>query len=457
MKSQIYSSFNAVVHHRINARVAAFALAGGLVLGGCSDRDDKVTPPVSSAASTPVPVPEKQGYPFRADPVVVPPPQKIVANSPAQQKIIDQAPVSRRGLTQGETKLLRSIFGNALDLANIEILFYNQTLSDTGTDVMEGDTRHIYVFGKKYASEDYSESKDGLLFSALVYEATRLWQNQTGRTWRDSDSREYAYTLDSQRRFGDYGLRQQAAIMEDYAARILHRSHVSHWMDEEYGKENCDADDYLIQLVEAQFPDAARAREALSETRPLTENEEALVKAFFGDQINTSIVRNVFSPRFCSDQAASVSDQSHIFYHGSEARSGDFAKDRNVYSFSIFMHEMTHIWQNQNNERYTNFRFVPKPDPYVFSLDITRWSFSDYGDEQQAAIIEDYVAYFLHPYHDTFQTRVTKSNIRQLRTLVENQFPGARKLREYYELHHKLPRPDRGAAGSMPQPAPGPS
>lgn len=62
----------------------------------------------------------------------------------------------------------------------------------------------------------------------------------------------------------------------------------------------------------------------------------------------------------------------------------------------FFVHEMTHVWQWQNRDvtRYHPFRAFAEhrsiKDPYLFDSD-GRDRFLDYGYEQQASLVEEYV------------------------------------------------------------------
>lgn len=61
----------------------------------------------------------------------------------------------------------------------------------------------------------------------------------------------------------------------------------------------------------------------------------------------------------------------------------------------LFAHEMTHVWQWQNRDitGYHPLRAVREqadPDPYLFDLEPPR-DFLEYGFEQQAALVEEFV------------------------------------------------------------------
>lgn len=74
----------------------------------------------------------------------------------------------------------------------------------------------------------------------------------------------------------------------------------------------------------------------------------------------------------------------------------NYPKDFDLYAAMVFAHELTHIWQWQNRARtgYTPLRagneHVVSEDPYLFDI-ATSTRFLDYGFEQQAGIVEEYV------------------------------------------------------------------
>ena len=80
---------------------------------------------------------------------------------------------------------------------------------------------------------------------------------------------------------------------------------------------------------------------------------------------------------------------------------------------------------------------------YSYIIDLDKWSFQDYGTEQQASIIEHYAAHFLsqdrkrhfiNTYGDateSYQQSVLgiEHSYADLITLVENQFPNTKEAR----------------------------
>jgi len=74
----------------------------------------------------------------------------------------------------------------------------------------------------------------------------------------------------------------------------------------------------------------------------------------------------------------------------------DYPEAMSLVHAMLFAHEITHVWQWQNRSGtgYTPFRSFSEhtrsPDPYLFDIS-TSADFLDYGYEQQASIVEEYV------------------------------------------------------------------
>lgn len=124
----------------------------------------------------------------------------------------------------------------------------------------------------------------------------------------------------------------------------------------------------------------------------LKANEIELCQTIFGDEIDYSKVR-IVPHRFSMFQGREV-----IVTLGNEIYYDPEEKD-NPEPISCFIHEMTHIWQNQNNIPHTGVRgalalwWHSKPHRYHSSYAYTpieNACFTDYNMEQQADIIEDY-------------------------------------------------------------------
>lgn len=74
----------------------------------------------------------------------------------------------------------------------------------------------------------------------------------------------------------------------------------------------------------------------------------------------------------------------------------DYPQEMSLVHAMFFAHEIVHVWQWQNRQQtgFTPFRAVAEhqrsDDPYLFEV-TTQADFLDYGYEQQASIVEEYV------------------------------------------------------------------
>lgn len=130
-------------------------------------------------------------------------------------------------------------------------------------------------------------------------------------------------------------------------------------------------------------------------TRPLTDEEIKLAKTIFGNSIDYTVIKVLDQPT-SSLQPANVSMVvgNNIYMHNNYR--DDFAKS-SPFGRCLFIHEMTHIWQGQNKifnqvlevmalQLRHKFNYA---DTYYFTLDGSK-DLTDYGLEQQAAIVEEY-------------------------------------------------------------------
>ncbi len=357
-----------------------------------------------------------------------------------------EAPKYSRALTAGEREIAQKLFGDALDVSQVRIDVFEKVNDSVPTFVEAESKNTIRVNGERFASNDYSREDNAFLFGALAHEMTRLWQNQNAQTWRHANNSEYAYALHSQLAFADYGPMQQAAIMEDYARRFFHKAYQSNWMARTYGENNCSADDFLMRVVENQFPAARQTRQMLDAgyIRPPTANEAAVAYGIFGDEISMTGVRVHNVPRSCGpSRIASVDSPRDMFFWSASYHSADFARDTKSDNLGNFLHEAVHIWQKQNGYRSTNWQQKDSDKMYHYLLNLRKWTFDHYGTEQQAAIIDDYARAFLHVDKSTkwlpaqYQDNAESRDI--LRRLVEARFPRAADTRLYFEKHGVLP------------------
>lgn len=166
----------------------------------------------------------------------------------------------------------------------------------------------------------------------------------------------------------------------------------------------------------------------------LTRNEKAVVAEIFGDEINTSKVRKHLKEKghithVLRSKIAQVPPlTNHIDFFGKDRHTADYgAADLDHYG--TFMHEMTHVWQNQH--KWVSPKRI---GIYTYQLD-EETKFDDLGIEQQAAVIEDYARIFLHKSHGKAYNyngpdANTPAYFARLAHVVEDRFPNARKHRE---------------------------
>lgn len=119
-------------------------------------------------------------------------------------------PKKCRSLTAGEKQLAKGVFGDAIDLEKVRIktawwVLAGYAVSPDG---------NIY-----FHPDDWMEdvSHETLLMRAwLIHELTHVWQVQRGRAvfWRALTDRQYDYQFG--KAFADYGIEQQARMVEDY-------------------------------------------------------------------------------------------------------------------------------------------------------------------------------------------------------------------------------------------------
>lgn len=98
----------------------------------------------------------------------------------------------------------------------------------------------------------------------------------------------------------------------------------------------------------------------------------------------------------------------------------DYPKRMNLLMAMLFAHEITHVWQWQNRDKtgYSPLRAAREhqisDDPYLFDI-ATRTRFLDYGYEQQAGIVEEYVCCA------TLDPEAART--KRLRALLQEEFP----------------------------------
>jgi hypothetical protein len=186
-----------------------------------------------------------------------------------------------RGLTAGERALLQPIFHDSISYDRIQVI--------RGKFMFQPD--HVYMTprGNIYAPGDLWEDDfasprvSPFLRAIFVHEITHVWQYENGMDLiaagvavfaktNGAYEKAYPYTLDRARDLVDYGMEQQASIVEDYyLITTLHR--------EPQRLENRGLDtttrDRLYSAVLGKFIGNARYARAMSSSDVATRHAEA--------------------------------------------------------------------------------------------------------------------------------------------------------------------------------------
>ena len=160
-----------------------------------------------------------------------PAPATAAAPTPAPAPVAE-APLAEpnRPLTAGERTLLVPIFRDSIDYEKVRVIHAAFPFQPSG--VYMTPRGHIYAPGDLF-SDDFSRTDPAV----FVHEMTHVWQFENGMDliaqgvatfakYNGAYEKAYAYTLDaSGRDLIDYGMEQQASIVEDYfLVSVRHRS-----------------------------------------------------------------------------------------------------------------------------------------------------------------------------------------------------------------------------------------
>ena len=127
-----------------------------------------------------------------------------------------------RRLTPGEIAMARSVFGDCIDYDAPKVYDAEYYAGQENGQIITPDGNMWVPKGNRAYRDDYSEGTAANK-SHFIHEMTHILQHQHGR--RVGYSRvgevvlggpDYDYRLEPGKRFEDYGIEQQAAIVEDY-------------------------------------------------------------------------------------------------------------------------------------------------------------------------------------------------------------------------------------------------
>ncbi len=171
-------------------------------------------------------------------------------------------------LTPGETQMVQQVFGPEINASKLRKHFrgdkdIQHCVAPGAGGMVLPPFSHIDFYGPENWSRDYS--KDGQYkYGFFMHEATHTWQGQhLAFSFRNFGV--YAYTLDAQSKWRDFGVEQQADIVEDYSKRWLYPANVQ--------ARHSRHDALLARVVESRFPQAHKTRLALEGNHPVNIDE----------------------------------------------------------------------------------------------------------------------------------------------------------------------------------------
>lgn len=325
----------------------------------------------------------------------------------------------RAPLSADESTLLSSIFGTEF-LQCVDIVKHHaQGFTNCPPASAGGSIIHFY--GTERHLDDYSKASPDL-FGTFVHEATHVWQSWTGHAFTPVKHLIYNHTLKEGMRFSDFGIEQQATVMQNYARRFLHPDHMlsTHvpWAD------TPETDKLLQDIVEGQFPAARETRLALNLDstivqkkfgEPLSETEAAMIRDLFDGKIDTGIMRRHFGGE----------PENFGYDFGTHAHfTLPWAKDEPVLPrrcISVMLAEATRLWQHQRGLAARAGQISREQDMLTPAT-----SFDDLSNNGQVLLVFNYM--------------MDQANA-QIEKIVEERLPAARSIRQRLPA---LPNPSTG-------------
>jgi hypothetical protein len=163
---------------------------------------------------------KQSAAPTPPEPVVETPPPPDAAVPPAE-------PPPGRALTAGEIAMVRPFFAGSIDYTKVRVVPERYFLLQPADTYMTPNG-NIYAPGPLFQADFSLAAVDASLRAIFVHEMMHVWQHQSGinlivggvveflRQGGDY-ARAYPYLLAAGRDLLDYGLEQQAALIEDQA------------------------------------------------------------------------------------------------------------------------------------------------------------------------------------------------------------------------------------------------
>jgi hypothetical protein len=143
-----------------------------------------------------------------------------------------------RGLTEGETVMLREVFRDSVDYNKVRIHHSSAASHWLEMQGAEGVThKNLIIMKDNKCSDDYSRCADEYYRYVLMHETAHVWQGQNGlmpgalKLAFENYSRlvpgnsyheHYEYSLTPDKPLSAYNIEQQASIITDYHMHIRH-------------------------------------------------------------------------------------------------------------------------------------------------------------------------------------------------------------------------------------------
>lgn len=125
------------------------------------------------------------------------------------------------------------------------------------------------------------------------------------------------------------------------------------------------------------------ASAAKRQVRHLTDGEIKLARSVFGDSLKLDDIQ--LKTAWWVLKHYAVSPNGHIYFHPADWID-DFSQ-ASLGKQSWLIHELTHVWQLQQGLKVVRGALINRRYSYVLK---TNKSFSKYGIEQQARMVQDY-------------------------------------------------------------------
>ncbi|GEM_PF-4655207 len=175
-------------------------------------------------------------------------------------------------------------------------------------------------------------------------------------------------------------------------------------------------------------------------SRDLTYQERTLLQGIFGNELNLENLALHFYSEEAGCSAGFVQNDHEVHFTNLYSYSENFALESDPVLLGLFMHEIIHVLQYQQNPDPFNDYNGPKNEVYVYELSPENLDFDSYHSEQQGVMIADYIVLYLSNIQDFKLYMPDTENAEDiLREIVERRFPAARETRLEFERTGRLP------------------